>query len=754
MSGEQCSTAAARASPPGPFRQVEFSTDAARKGSDRAHICPFEGCGKSYTKPVKLAQHVRSHTGERPFVCDHEGCGASYMRNEHLKAHKRRHQSSEDKPFKCSEAGCGMAFWTMSQLKNHTTACHLDDAASLSTLNGAHDYACTEAGCHHAFHKRKHLRQHIRQEHSDSPFTSSTQLTKTALESDAAHDAENAPLPFPCSHPGCSMRFSTNAKRQAHSKVHQDGRYTCAMEHRLPQTCANGGITADGGHAGEGQPPHVYTFSNWSSLQAHMKEMHPPICPWPGCGKQFSRQDNLRAHYRRHEARKLRLEMENRVAEMGQEAKLNYRRACSSDDSESSSEADADVDFDGMGDGDSRLGFTAPPKDDFFEPTLEHLADRQHSEAKLSQEELMRRATDLARTRPRRGGIFKNLSSPALSISGGMTASEGGLSDSHHGTSASGTAISTSAGPYRCSWNGCSKMFVRKSALSIHVRTAHLGEKPFECQACGKRFAHKHLVSRHRRICTGSRDATPPVLQGSRLRFSNSRTNEDTNVGTIDGASQSDDDKSDEVESSEDNSADGCEMATKESLVLAAPVQEQPDGVRHRLLDLLTGHGYAPSGAAGAKPGLKRIAADEATPDMGTSKRRKTLRDRVFECPWSSIQQCVLSVEASTDKDIDPALRTTESTHQKQQCTAIPSLDDPTHGSEDAESAGNLQPCSYRFKRVYDLRRHLRAHHGLDLEDRELRAWLRFQLQQHPSSEAADAQKDDITDPLSHHSSY
>lgn len=34
------------------------------KSGKRLYCCTFEGCGKSYTKPVRLEEHERTHTGE------------------------------------------------------------------------------------------------------------------------------------------------------------------------------------------------------------------------------------------------------------------------------------------------------------------------------------------------------------------------------------------------------------------------------------------------------------------------------------------------------------------------------------------------------------------------------------------------------------------------------------------------------------------------------------------------------------------
>lgn len=45
-------------------------------------------------------------------------------------------------------------------------------------------------------------------------------------------------------------------------------------------------------------------FSTWSELQRHLREEHPPTCPYPECHAQtFSAQKGLRAHLRIHQER-------------------------------------------------------------------------------------------------------------------------------------------------------------------------------------------------------------------------------------------------------------------------------------------------------------------------------------------------------------------------------------------------------------------------------------------------------------------
>lgn len=95
----------------------------AKRSKTRFH-CQWEGCDKSYTKPVRLEEHVRSHTGERPFVCTFDGCTASYLRDTHLTAHLRTHRKDEEKPLACTESSCDKRFWTNQHLNRHIKLVH------------------------------------------------------------------------------------------------------------------------------------------------------------------------------------------------------------------------------------------------------------------------------------------------------------------------------------------------------------------------------------------------------------------------------------------------------------------------------------------------------------------------------------------------------------------------------------------------------------------------------------------------------
>ncbi|KAH7883166.1 hypothetical protein F5I97DRAFT_189906 [Phlebopus sp. FC_14] len=223
-------------------------------GKKARYPCAYAGCNKSYSKPSRLSEHYRSHTGERPFVC--KGCGKSYLRETHLQAHSRSHLPDSERPYVCTEASdCKRRFWTLQHLQVHE-----------NTHRGEKSYACTEIGCDEVFAKHHQLRSHVCATHSP-PGTK----------------------PYICSHPGCTKSFSTNQKLRGHVRIHDDKRYTCSHLDCLP-----------------GPDKDLLYFETWTALQAHIRTAHPPMCTHSDCkGRTFASHHGLRSHLKLHEQQEL-----------------------------------------------------------------------------------------------------------------------------------------------------------------------------------------------------------------------------------------------------------------------------------------------------------------------------------------------------------------------------------------------------------------------------------------------------------------
>ncbi|KAJ7039136.1 transcription factor iiia [Mycena alexandri] len=224
----------------------------------KRYKCTHKGCEKTYSKPSRLEEHERSHSGQRPFAC--ETCGKSYLRETHLHAHARSHLPQSDRPFACPELNCEKRFWTAQHLRVHT-----------EWHSGAKAFSCPETNCSEAFAKHHQLRAHRCTVHA-APGTK----------------------PYQCEHEGCIQSFTTNQHLRTHSKVHNEKRYTCANS-----TCL----------AVDGEP--IKFYPTWTALQHHNRTAHPPTCSHSSCNNRaFSSQKGLRAHQKLHEQQAVEAEID------------------------------------------------------------------------------------------------------------------------------------------------------------------------------------------------------------------------------------------------------------------------------------------------------------------------------------------------------------------------------------------------------------------------------------------------------------
>ncbi|KAK9469744.1 hypothetical protein V1512DRAFT_288908 [Lipomyces arxii] len=230
---------------------AELSSGRAKRPRPKCYNCTYDGCEKAFTRPCRLEEHLRSHTGERPFVCSLEGCNKSFLRDSHLKAHESSHK--EDKRYKCPE--CGHGFNTNQHLKRH-----------MPTHELKLPYACTDfAPCTEAFRKQSQLRKHVSDEHTHMK-------------------------PFVCPVEGCGKSFAQNSRL----KVHQD------RDHSEQPRYLCGRILISTDEDVPVDPECGAGFHTWSALQKHIKTDHKAICAI--CRTIFAKASVLKAHMRLHEA--------------------------------------------------------------------------------------------------------------------------------------------------------------------------------------------------------------------------------------------------------------------------------------------------------------------------------------------------------------------------------------------------------------------------------------------------------------------
>lgn len=219
----------------------------------RRYTCTYQGCDKSYTKPSKLADHLRSHSGERPYCCSEPGCSKRFLRKSHLQAHAPSHLPKDSRPYACDEDGCLQRFSTNQHLRQH-----------MELHTRPRPYSCETCG--ESFHKNYQCKRHVADVHTHGK-------------------------PCLCPQPGCGKSFTYASKLEHHlTHVHDPTkRYACEMG-----DCGRA-ATTDDSIPSQQQPK----FSKWSHLQAHIKQHHKLHCLH--CGKQYSESSALKVHVETHE---------------------------------------------------------------------------------------------------------------------------------------------------------------------------------------------------------------------------------------------------------------------------------------------------------------------------------------------------------------------------------------------------------------------------------------------------------------------
>lgn len=237
-----------------PLLPYKLDPDRSRRN---IYHCTFERCGRSFNRPCRLQEHELSHTGERPFACDYEGCNKTYIRATHLTRHKKLEHTTNDRNFVCERTDCGKSFISADRLRRHQET-------------HENKFHCTDfPPCQRLFRKQVTLQRHI----------DSVHLGKKKYPCDIMDDETGEQ---------CTEVYNTPHSLKAHkARDHGGLRFFCSICGPDPMT-----ETAEGETPSSTAEP--VGFRTYGALQAHIKEVHPPVCDH--CGKETSTQKQLKAH--------------------------------------------------------------------------------------------------------------------------------------------------------------------------------------------------------------------------------------------------------------------------------------------------------------------------------------------------------------------------------------------------------------------------------------------------------------------------
>jgi uncharacterized C2H2 Zn-finger protein len=233
--------------PPTPDSLPLSPASTSRDARPLIYHCSFAPCTRSFTRPCRLAEHERSHTGERPFICPQ--CRKSFARDYHLSRHlSLSHSTNRD--YSCSWPVCGKAFATTQRRNEH-------EKTHLRTKH----FTCTSYnGCEAVFRKKSTLAVHINKVH----------LGIKPYLCDKIDHSTNEP---------CRAGYETAGKLREHIRRAHSGvpRFYCSICKSAPQ---------DKTLAQSIQPDSFVdshlAFNSLHDLLSHKRRHHPSDSSLPG----------------------------------------------------------------------------------------------------------------------------------------------------------------------------------------------------------------------------------------------------------------------------------------------------------------------------------------------------------------------------------------------------------------------------------------------------------------------------------------
>ncbi|KAJ4325534.1 hypothetical protein N0V94_000677 [Neodidymelliopsis sp. IMI 364377] len=260
----------------------------AHTGSDdqRAYVCDWEGCGKSFTSNGRLQRHMDVH--ESKFYCtEYAPCHESFRKETALEAHIKS-QHLEVKPYPCTfvnpqtDEKCTHGYQTENALQKHMSKAH-----GLEQEEALYCMLCVPPGSE---------TETIETVPGTTTTIPKNPLSFTTAEELHAHSIECHPPVCPI----CDQKFKNEANLKSHTEtVHSDTspRYPCPKLHCDALFTRKHNLTV---HI---QTVHEHQFKYQCSSTAVQSSKHPDLASWDGanaCGTSFKAKSSLDNHIRTH----------------------------------------------------------------------------------------------------------------------------------------------------------------------------------------------------------------------------------------------------------------------------------------------------------------------------------------------------------------------------------------------------------------------------------------------------------------------
>nr|VZI10976.1 unnamed protein product [Spirometra erinaceieuropaei] len=275
--------------------------------------CTHLGCGRAFYSHFNLVEHIRTHTGERPFVCPVSGCKSRFKRRRDLTEHDSVHRAKRE----TDGGGPLLALLTEEQQEK-------DDSAVADLSTAADDAGDEDEDGKEAEEEEEDDDDDDDEEEEDDDDDDEDDDDDDE-DDDEDEEGEGSKQDGSKSDGGTSTgqkltqgeggqisprnaesEKAPSRKRKRHFCPFPNCNRSYARRHRLNQhMCQHTGI----GPYYCDQPSCSVKYFCASDLDRHKLVHLVPtsgdplkrhLCPYPGCGKAYSKLNKLREHVRSH----------------------------------------------------------------------------------------------------------------------------------------------------------------------------------------------------------------------------------------------------------------------------------------------------------------------------------------------------------------------------------------------------------------------------------------------------------------------